>query len=247
MQKNEAAWWVEKRASFSRGRLLTSINQLSFNQLARLENGPLLATFSSQRSVKQVTGILTGVGVGFLTKQGTQPPSGPVQGGPQSPAAGTLGVAVVIEVRLQAAPDISPALRLKLPMHARERPVDHVPGPAAIQFEIGSGPPVSDVDFGSVFITQRKTDHAASPPLASAVLPALDQMRSHARKEKRRLLPVVGDGRCPFMLALGHQLGEKLLHGVFRIVALAASGTGKGAERGPVAAIKIGRGVGGGG
>ncbi len=70
------------------------------------------------------------------------------------------------------------------------------------------------------------------------MLPALDEVGAHSRKEKRRLLTMIRNGRRPFMLALGHELGEQFLHGILGIVCLTASRPRKGTQRMPVASIK---------
>ena len=65
-------------------------------------------------------------------------------------------------------------------------------------------------------------------------------MRAEPGKEKRRLLPMIHDGRRPLVLALGHEFGKQFLHGVLSVVNLAATRAGKSAEHRPVAAVEHG-------
>ncbi len=175
--------------------------------------------------------------------ESTQAALGPMQSGAQGTALRACGAAASDDVFLQAVPDFSTALGVQLHTAGVQRALKDATGPVAVEFAVRRGVGVRNINVLAIFIAQGKADHSAAATLTGSVLPAFDEVGAQPRKKEGCLFAVVHDGGCALVLALRDELGKKLLHGVFGIVHFTAACAGKGAEHGPVAAVKHGGGV----
>jgi hypothetical protein len=157
--------------------------------------------------------------------QSAQTSPGPMQRRAQCPAQRASGAPALDDVLLETSPDIIAPLGMQLHADRVQGPIDHSPGPVTIQLTVWGRTEVGHVDVLPIFIAQRETHRTTTTAKACSVLPAFDQMGAQPRKQKRRLLSMIDDGRGALVLALQHQFGKQLLHGIFSIVRLTAPGT----------------------